>query len=460
VEKNELALELKKMYDNAPKDEKVTMIHLFGINFKNEIQNSNTSPKELAEMAGVGESYGTEINKGMKLAKYCKDAESNNKMQLGISKKPNNSDKKSYPKNIILYGPPGTGKTYSHKKLIAIIENGGDLSELANQEYDISSFQTVKSENRYEFVTFHQSFSYEDFVEGYRPQENGGLIIEDGILKEISKRAKNNLEAYTNSEIKKDFETIFKELILDKLENEERVAIKMKKSNFYIKDVSDKSIMFDKESGDSEHHLSISTLKKMYETGQNDIVIGGLQHYYTPLLNFLLESSKEIKKEPLKNFYLIIDEINRGNISKILGELITLIEDDKRIGEDNELTLKLPYSRERFGIPKNLYIIGTMNTADKSIALIDVALRRRFSFMEMNPLDEFLPQNIIEINKIIESKLSKDYKIGHGYFMGNSDLKSVIEYKIKPLIEEYFYNDSATKDKIFKLLDDGGVENA
>jgi 5-methylcytosine-specific restriction protein B len=153
------------------------------------------------------------------------------------------------------------------------------------------------------------------------------------------------------------------------------------------------------------------------------------------------------------NYYLIIDEINRGNISKIFGELITLIEESKR----DKLEILLPYSQKKFSVPSNLFIIGTMNSTDKSIALIDIALRRRFTFLELKP-NETLIQNpdakefFIKLNEQLED----DYKIGHSYFMGeNIDLKFVKDYKIKPLLEEYFYGNNEKLDEALEIIEKG-----
>lgn len=168
------------------------------------------------------------------------------------------------------------------------------------------------------------------------------------------------------------------------------------------------------------------------------------------------------------NYVIIIDEINRGNISKIFGELITLIEDDKRWGEDNQLSVTLP-SGEEFAVPNNLYIIGTMNSADKSIALIDTALRRRFEFEEVAPnpeliVDETLKKVLVSLNELLRKQLeSSDLLIGHAYFIGKTaaDLSNILNRNIIPLLYEYFYDqEKKVKDALAKVLEGTDVSIA
>lgn len=372
-------------------------------------------------------------------------------------------------KNIMLYGAPGVGKTHNYKKLVSLIESGkyneSDIfkSIIENQKLDINidkTFEIIKNEKRIEFVTFHQSYSYEDFIEGFRPSEEDEKIVrQDGIFKILCDDAKINLfKSVDNKEIL--FNDALNLILKEKIENQENVKIDLKRNNsFYnIYDYNDKTIYFEKQNGDKSHTLSLKTLEKMYYEGTNNIINGGLAPYYNPLLEELLKlkNKSKVEKSELKNFYIVIDEINRGNISKIFGELITLIEEDKR--DDYEVTL--PYSKEKFKIPSNLYIIATMNSTDKSIATIDIALRRRFTFLKMEPKEELVKNEnakalMKELNEYIKKTIGKDYQLGHSYFMkieNEDDLSFVKEYKIKPLLEEYFYGDNENYKKDLKIL--------
>jgi 5-methylcytosine-specific restriction protein B len=226
--------------------------------------------------------------------------------------------------------------------------------------------------------------------------------------------------------------------------------------SYTITDVSDYSINFNKPNGSSQHTLSIQTLEEIVD-GLREFTTG-LGPYYNPLAELIRGKKKDVKNintEPKKNFVLIIDEINRANISKVFGELITLLEEDKRIDAKNELRLTLPNGEKEFGIPPNLYLVGTMNTADKSIALIDIALRRRFEFIGYFPdyskLEESDGEFLKQINKEIYSrKKAADYLIGHAYFMTGLDTFKIIKNKIIPLLMEYFSGKTDVVEEIFK----------
>lgn len=269
---------------------------------------------------------------------------------------------KTYPLNMILYGAPGTGKTYATAQIaLAILENKTDSIDdivsnkvATNREELMKTYKSYVDNGQVVFTTFHQSYGYEDFIQGLRPDDSSEKLSfkpVDGVFKRIAEKA---------------------------LEN------------------------------------------------------------------------------PNNNYVIIIDEINRGNISKVLGELITLVEEDKRWGEVNALSITLP-SGDVFVVPNNLYIVGTMNSADKSISLIDAALRRRFSFVEVSPDSSLVGDSTLKavldcINKKLESELeSTDLLVGHAYFIGKSknDLADIMNRSIVPLLYEYFFDN---KNKVLNIL--------
>lgn len=364
------------------------------------------------------------------------------------------------PLNQILYGPPGTGKTYNTVLEAAKIVTG---DETINYDKALQVFNENLN-NQIEFITFHQNYSYEDFIQGLRPDTENGKDLsfekKDGIFKRIADRALKNLEAANNpASAKKDFDVVFQELIQPLNDGDvEELEIKMKKSSFYITEVGEKSIEFRKNIGDSNHTLSINTLRKMYDKGENDIILGGLQPYYNPILELLLVKGKsQVTTVERKNYVIIIDEINRANISRVFGELITLIEEDKRSHGKIPMRVTLP-SGDSFIVPSNLYIIGTMNTADKSISLLDIALRRRFEFVPMYPKTNIegvnSPTVLETINTEIIKRKGHDFTIGHAYFMGeNYSLEKTINNKVIPLLLEYFMNDEKEVATILKAAD-------
>ena len=371
----------------------------------------------------------------------------------------------NFPLNTILYGPPGTGKTYK-----TILRAAQIIENRLIDSYD-EALEVFKSNlhDKIEFITFHQNYSYEDFIQGLRPDtENDNQLTferEDGVFKEIADKALKNLKESEKPQLsKRPFEEVFNEFINPLVEGEiEEIELKMKKVSYFITAISNKSIYFRKASGGTGHTLSIGTLKKMY-LAESVLEIQGLDTYYSPLLAKLLKLGQDSsgKKEQIKrqDYVIIIDEINRANISRVFGELITLIEPDKRSHGTIPLEARLP-SGDQFIVPSNLFIIGTMNTADKSIALLDIALRRRFEFESMYPKYEITGQEIydVEILKKINEQIIKskghDFQIGHAYFMGeNKDLVQRMNKKVIPLLHEYYMND---EKEVKRILNSAGL---
>jgi hypothetical protein len=373
------------------------------------------------------------------------------------------------PLNTILYGPPGTGKTFhsiTHAVAIVDDKNPDELIESSKTE---AGRKAIK--DRYDFLfesgniaftTFHQSLSYEDFIEGIKPLEpTPGQTMQydivDGIFKKICDKAEKCVSA--NITQGSSFEDA-----LEQLEAEWRVnptmSFELTRDNksFTITEFKSKNIPFKKASGGNAHSLSKKTLSDLY-LGIRKSFPSGLEIYYKSVLDKLksypplvTESINKSDSKPCK-FVLIVDEINRGNVSQIFGELITLLEPDKRIGEKEEIRLMLPYSKEEFGVPSNVYIIGTMNTADRSVEALDTALRRRFSFIPMMPEYSGLNEECDGVNlKLLLQKLNdrltvlkdRDHTIGHAWLWNITTidgLRLAFKDKIIPLLQEFFYND-------------------
>lgn len=407
------------------------------------------------------------------------------------------SNMKIIPLNQILYGSPGTGKTYhTIDKALEIISKEEKI-QIPSEDDRINRkkiFDEYVKNGQIVFTTFHQSYGYEEFVEGIKPiidnDENSQEVkydVKDGIFKELCDKSLKNyiLSMQNENEIDLDklifeFANYINQDFLNKgnefpLEN--KVSIKKILLNF-----KDEYRSFSLGGSiKSPQSLTIDIIKRDYLNFKNKKILSfkdikpkydsqsdyhGNAIYYFMFYNKLKEFENiqnekfKIKKEILKSYIIIIDEINRGNVSKIFGELITLIEPSKRIGEKEELKVTLPYSGEEFGVPKNVYIIGTMNTADRSITSLDTALRRRFEFIEMMPdvsklsidceginLQELLKA----INTRIEYLLDREKTIGHAFFISVENLESlkkVFKNRIIPLLQEYFYNDYALIDAV------------
>jgi len=383
--------------------------------------------------------------------------------------------------NTILYGPPGTGKTYyTINKALEIADHKFYEKNKDNRIALLTRFEELRYNPELEigqiaFVTFHQAMSYEDFIEGIKPVLDKVRISDQvqydvypGIFKMICTTAQTK-ESNFNEKIE------WLKQACSEAENKKPIEIKSNKSKFTINYRNGKTFKVkpaNSKNLNAEYDASIENIRKVYEGATRKEVynptytVGILEYLYK---NGLTKYSDIIEKGK-KNHVLIIDEINRGNVANIFGELITLIEEDKRLGRPEQLEAILPYSKEEFGVPHNLYIIGTMNTADRSVEALDTALRRRFSFVEMVPkydLEQLelkiLPgislSNVLKvINGRIEKLLDKDHLIGHSYFLavkGVEDLKYAFQNNIIPLLQEYFYGDFG---KIGLVLGDGFVK--
>ena len=361
-------------------------------------------------------------------------------------------------KNLILTGAPGTGKTYKTAEIAVALIDG--LNKLPNKRVDVMNrYKTLINEKQIAFTTFHQSLDYEEFIEGLKPELDDNTKemtyqVKEGIFKDICERAKEKTSmASLNDAIEQ-----FKESCSENI-----VKVKNKSgTEFSVTYRGGKTFRVRSDNSEAEvgrdFPANIDAIKIMYQGNEDGIYN---KTYVWGILKYLRENYSVTNysiDNTDKKYLLIIDEINRGNISKIFGELITLLEKDKRIGEENEITVTLPYSQETFGVPSNLFIIGTMNTADRSIGHIDYAIRRRFSFLSLksdrnvissyanydNETKEKAENLFDEIKDFISSNTNADLDaddlmIGHSYFLckTSEDLKMRLEFEMIPLIEEY-----------------------
>jgi 5-methylcytosine-specific restriction protein B len=426
------------------------------------------------------------------------------------------------PQAVILYGPPGTGKTWTTiERALQIILGADEVARMSDAERGLR-FRGLLEGRRIEFVTFHQSYGYEEFVEGIRPvldESAGGNVrytVHHGAFKEIALRAAaEGLRVGTSPD---SFSTLWQRLLDEVGKEGERVVQASQGKSYLLRQTSQGNLEtvpcdVDAEGSitpregrqvasrdsvklvwDHRFKLGVEPSALTYEKTRKVFAAergGDGGHHYTAIrlvYTALLEMSRSVRTRapttPSTNgvqealdrsqagtvdfqfdartppYVLIIDEINRGNISKILGELITLLEPDKRLGAPNELKLPLAYSpKHRFAVPPNLHIIGTMNTADRSIALMDVALRRRFRFEEMLPDAGVLRARLREkavsaalvdlivdlfetLNERIRFLYDRDHQIGHAYLLKVrtlEDLREVFADRIIPLLQEYFY---------------------
>lgn len=445
-----------------------------------------------------------------------------------------NTQNTDIAKNTILYGPPGTGKTYNTVMYaVAIIENK-KLEDIKRENYTkvIDRYNKYKEDGVIEFTTFHQSYGYEEFIEGIKPvihsdEEDETDIqyeVVPGLFKKfcdiagkpILRKEKYDIginesptiwkislegsgenstrtECMRNNHIRIGYDEYGREITnLSKGDAGRNIL------NYFINDMSIGDIVMScydcntvdaigVVTGEYEWHDEYAQYKRLRKVNwiakgikENIIKINNGSRLSNPTvyklrmdLSDVMEIIEKYSKntieveEKKKNHVFIIDEINRGNISKIFGELITLIEPTKRIGQIEGQKVRLPYSQKLFGVPNNVYLIGTMNTADRSIATIDTALRRRFNFKEMLPDSEILDGIYVEdisikdifikMNKRITVLFDREHTLGHAYFLPLKDaptietLANIFENSIIPLLQEYFYEDY---EKIRMVLGD------
>lgn len=401
--------------------------------------------------------------------------------------------------NVILYGPPGTGKTHSVRR--RALDLVGDASAATAPLADVNArWAQLRRDGQIVFCTFHQAFAYEEFVEGLRANtdEEGNVQyrVEPGVLKRLALTAA--AEGISGDDDERDFDDLW-ETLVEGLRDEPRIVESAKKIKYRIEaaprggvfvrggTLDDEEVfepngkwlianensmraLWEKRAqlGESPKTTDIGPLAKGHVTAMWMVYreLIKLQKSNTRSADPVARAQRALASGRSFNFaagvrhhVLVIDEINRANIARVFGELITLLEPDKRLGNPNELRVQLPSSKEWFGVPPNLHVVGTMNTADRSIALMDVALRRRFTFEEMMPdtdalsdalaeanVDEALRALVVavftKLNERLRYLYDREHQIGHAYFFGVRSLdglRAVFADRILPLLQEYFY---------------------
>ena len=415
-------------------------------------------------------------------------------------------NQKTHPLNQILYGPPGTGKTWNTvARAVAIVE-GKEVEAVEKERKEQPDevkrrFDLAREAGQVAMVTFHQNYAYEDFVEGIRPvlsEENEtdvGFVLRRGIFRQLAETAEGNRRASQDRSDQVDVNGLidsFLEFVRTGIENGQEFPVEVpgSKSPYPIVEVMSRGYGGIRLRGAKKGRKGLSSY--IWRRDYQALLDGKIEKYqdikpvhrtktgwhfnarfHYAMLQRLEQYRKteregpEPGKEERKNFVLILDEINRGNIARIFGELITLVEESRRIGRGDETKVTLPSSGEEFGVPENLYLIGTMNTADRSIALLDTALRRRFEFVEMMPAPDHpkmgtdiegvnLRHLLKAMNERIRFLRDREHQIGHTYFLEVSDLEGltkVFRNRILPLLQEYFYDDWA---KIEAVLGNNG----
>ena len=417
---------------------------------------------------------------------------------------------KEFDKNLILYGPPGTGKTYNSATYAVAICDNKSVDELTDYDAVMARYNELKKAGRIAFTTFHQSYGYEEFIEGIKPvvddsKQDVGYTIETGIFKQFCEDAKSaghktgdavidaGARIWKLTIMNGDLNQVKQECFE---ENNVRMGFGMEadEARSFVEDVRIGDIILSfktrktidgiaivtddaSELQDKSEYKTARPVKWLAKNIDEDITginNGKLLHRMTfakvPNMKVkdIIDLAKKVNpglvnteiEENTQPYVFIIDEINRGNISKIFGELITLIENTKRAGMEEAASAILPYSGEEFSVPSNVYILGTMNTADRSIALMDTALRRRFQFIEMMPDSDVLRKihadkvedldvaaMLDKINERITFLYDREHTIGHAFFTGLKDdaslvkLQSIFEKSVIPLLQEYFYED-------------------